>query len=101
MTFQQNKTYTIKLTSGEELIAKVTDIQIGPNTITITDPVSIAPAQNGMQMIPSMFTAEPGSIVTLNTNSVTMYAETEDTVKMKYIEATTGIKIPDKKIVMG
>jgi len=100
MTFQQNKTYTIKLTSGEELIAKVTNI-FTDNTITIADPVSIAPAQNGMQMIPSMFTAEPGSVVTLNTNSITMYAETEDNVKMKYIEATTGIKIPDKKIVLG
>jgi hypothetical protein len=30
-----------------------------------------------------------------------MYAETEDSIKMKYIEATTGIKIPDKKLILG
>ena len=101
MNFEQGKTYTLKLNSGEELITKVTDIFTEENTIKISDPVSIAPAQNGMQMIPSMFTAEPGSSVVLNTNSIAMYAETEDSVKMKYIEATTGIKVPDKKIVMG
>jgi hypothetical protein len=38
----------------------------------------------------------------LNTNSIAMYAETEDSIKMKYIEATTGIKIPEtKKIILG
>ena len=96
---EQGKTYTFKLNSGEELIAKV--LEISENNIKISDPVSIAPAQNGMQMIPSMFTAEPGSSVTLNTNSVAMYSETEDSIKMKYIEATTGIKVPEKKIFLG
>jgi len=71
------------------------------NFISITDPVSIAPAQGGMQMIPSMFTSEPGCSVTLNTTNVVMFSETEDSIKMKYIEATTGIKVPDKKIILG
>jgi len=101
MNFEQGKTYTIKLNSGEELIAKVSDIFTDANTISITDPVSIAPAQNGMQMIPSMFTAAPGSSVTLNTTNVVMFSETEDGIKMKYIEATTGIKVPEKKIFLG
>jgi hypothetical protein len=39
--------------------------------------------------------------VTINTNSIAMYAETDESVKAKYIEATTGITIPDKKIIMG
>lgn len=96
---EQGKTYTLKLNSGEELIAKV--VEITRDNIIISDPVSIAPAQGGMQMIPSLFTAEPGSSVTLNTNSVAMSAETEDGIKMKYIEATTGIKIPEKKLILG
>ena len=96
---EQGKTYTFKLNSGEELIAKVVDIT--RDNIIIEDPVSIAPAQGGMQMIPSMFTAEPGTKIRLNTNSVAMYAETEDGIKMKYLEATTGIKVPDKKIILG
>ena len=98
---EQGKTYTFKLNSGEELIAKVVSISAEDKTVGITDPVSIAPAQGGMQMIPSMFTAEPGSSVTLNTNNVVMFSETEDGIKMKYIEATTGIKIPEKKLILG
>jgi hypothetical protein len=96
---ENGKIYTFKLNSGEELIAKIIDIT--RDNIIITEPVSIAPTQQGMQMIPSLFTSEPKGNVTLNTNSITLYAETEDSIKMKYIEATTGIKIPDKKIVLG
>jgi hypothetical protein len=94
-----NTVYTLKLNSGEELIAKV--IQTGSEFITIEEPVSIAPTQQGMQMIPSVFTANPKGEFKLNTNSIALYAETDDSIKMKYLEATTGIKIPDKKIVLG
>jgi len=93
------KVYTFKLNSGEEMIAKVIDIT--RDNIIITEPVSIAPGQQGMQMIPSMFTAEPRGNVTLNTSAIAFYANTDDNIKDKYIEATTGIKLPDKKIVMG
>lgn len=97
---EAGKVYTIKLNSGEELVAKVTDVS-DKDSISVSDPVSIAPTQQGMQMIPSIFTADPAQSVTINTKNISMYAETEDSVKMKYIEATTGIKIPEKKIVLG
>ena len=96
---QVGKVYTFKLNSGEELITKVAEIT--RDNIIIEEPVSIAPGQQGMQMIPSMFTADPKGKFTLNTNSISLYAETDVNIKDKYIEATTGIKLPDKKIVMG
>ena len=99
IALQNNQVYTLKLNSGEELIAKV--VQSGDDWIHLEEPVSIAPTQQGMQMIPSVFTAEPKGIFRLNTNSVAIYAETDDSIKMKYLEATTGIKVPDKKIVLG
>jgi hypothetical protein len=99
IALQTNSVYTFKLNSGEELIAKVK--QAGGDFIEIEEPVSIAPTQQGMQMIPSVFTAEPKGIFRLNTNSVAIYAETDDSIKMKYLEATTGIKVPEKKIVLG
>lgn len=94
-----NTVYTFKLNSGEELIAKV--VQSGGDFIVMEEPVSIAPTQQGMQMIPSIFTADPKGEFKLNTSSIAMYAETDDSVRMKYLEATTGIKVPDKKIVLG
>jgi len=99
MQLQPNTVYTFKLNSGEELIAKV--IQNETEFITIEEPVSIAPSRDGMQMIPSIFTADPKGIFRLNTTSVAMYAETDDNIKDKYLEATTGIKVPSKKIVLG
>ena len=90
---------TIKLTSGEELVAKV--VSVDPDSIQVTGPVSVAPGPQGMGLVPSMFTADPALNVRINTNSVAMYVETDDNVRMKYIEATTGIKVPEKKIIMG
>jgi hypothetical protein len=99
IVLKQNHVYTFKLNSGEELIAKV--IQSGSEFIQIEEPVSIAPSQQGMQMIPSIFTADPKGEFRLNSNSIVMYAETDDNIKDKYLEATTGIKVPSKKIVLG
>lgn len=93
------KIVTFKLNSGEELIAKVK--QASGNWIEIENPVSIAPGPQGMGLVPSMFTADPQEKTQLNINNITVYCLTEDSIKMKYIEATTGIKVPDKKIIMG
>jgi hypothetical protein len=96
---QDGRVYTFKLNSGEELIAKV--VAQDGTTVTIEHPVSVAPGPQGMGLVPSMFTADPDENPTLNINSVGLYALTDDAVRMKYLEATTGIKIPDKKIIMG
>ena len=88
---QPGQVYTFKLNSGEELIAKVK--MAGGEWIEIENPVSVAPGPQGMGLVPSMFTADPDAEIKLNTAS--------DPVKMKYIEATTGIKIPEKKLVLG
>ena len=94
------KVYTFKLNSGEEVIAKYSSEVVG-DYIGVSDPVSVAPGPQGMGLVPSMFTADPDQSVTINTNSVAMYSETEQAVQSKYIQATTGITVPDKKIIMG
>lgn len=100
MTLEVGKVYTFKLNSGEEMIAKVQAECVG-NYLAIAEPVSIAPGPQGMGLVPSMFTADPSQSVTVNTNNIAMYCEVEDSVRMKYLEATTGIKVPDKKIILG
>jgi len=94
-----NEVYTFKLTSGEEVISKV--VSIDENTMQLSNPLSVAPNPQGMGLMPSMFTAEQDKNVTLNTNMITMYAVTADPVRIKYIEATTGITTTSKKIVLG
>ena len=99
VAIKSNTVYSFKLNSGEELIAKV--IQAGGEFIQIEEPVSIAPSPQGMGLVPSIFTADPKGEFRLNTSSVSIYADTEDAVRMKYLEATTGIKVPDKKLILG
>lgn len=99
MQLSTGNVYTFKLNSGEELVTKV--IKTDSEWVTVEDPVSIAPGPQGMGLVPSMFTADPGGEIKLNTRSVSLFALTDDNVKMKYIEATTGIKVPEKKIILG
>jgi hypothetical protein len=99
MNLTANETYTMKLNSGEELIATV--ISDDATSITIKDPVSVAPGAQGMGLIPSMFTADPDAETKLNKSAVTVYALTDESVKVKYIKATTGIDVPEKKIILG
>ena len=99
MDIKENEIFSIKLNSGEELITRIK--KVTPEYLIISEPVSVAPGPQGMGLVPSLFTADPDEKLRLNTASISLYALTDDPVKMKYIEATTGIKVPDKKIILG
>ena len=99
MQLEINQVWTFKMFSGEEMVAKVK--QLEGDWVTVEEPVSIAPGPQGMGLVPSMFTADIKGEIRLNINSVSLYAPTDDSVKLKYLEATTGIKVPDKKLILG
>lgn len=99
MNIKVGEVYTFKLTSGEEVVARVTEVEEG--YVLLHDPVSVAPGPQGLGLIASLFTANPKAETRLNTNAVTIHALTDESVKSKYIEATTGIVVPDKKLILG
>lgn len=99
MKVEKDEVYTFKLTSGEEVIAKVSEVD--DRYISLKEPLSVAPGPQGMGLIQSVFTSEPDSPVKLNINAITMFAQTEEKIKSKYIETTTGISVPSKKILVG
>jgi hypothetical protein len=99
MNIKENEVYSFKLNSGEELVAKV--IRIHTDALEIGEPVSIAPGQQGLGMVPSLFTSDMSGNFRLNISSVAIIADTAEPVRVKYIEATTGIKVPEKSIVLG
>lgn len=99
MNITVDQVYTFKLNSGEEVIAKVKAVDGA--SVVVSEPVSVAPGPQGMGLVPSMFTSDPKAEVRLNTNSISLYAVTDESVKNKYIEATTGIKLPEKKLILG
>lgn len=99
LTLNVDTVYTFKMNSGEEMVAKV--VKLEGDWVSLEEPVSIAPGPQGMGLIPSLFTANPKAEIKLNTNSVSLISETDESVKMKYLEATTGIKVPEKKLILG
>jgi len=100
MDYKINEVYTFRLNSGEEVVAKVLNIE--NNLITIHDPLSVAPGPQGLGLIPSLFTADPKAATVLNSNSVAISALTDQAIKAKYIEATTGLTVPpSKKLILG
>jgi len=99
MDIKKDTIYTFKLNSGEELVANVEEVHV--DHYMIYKPVSIAPGQQGMQMIPSAFTMELDKNVRLNISAVTMIFETNPDIVKSYKQATSNIVTPDKKILKG
>lgn len=99
MSFSVGEVYTLKINSGEELVAKV--VEVHSDFIQVSEPVSVAPGPQGMGLVPSLFTADHGKPITINTHNISMHALTDEPVRVKYIEATTGLRVPEKKILMS
>ena len=99
MNFEVNTVYTLKLNSGEELVGKVT--AVSDTDVTLHEPLSVAPGPQGVGLIPSLFTADPKNDTKLNKSSIAIYAITDESVKSKYIQATSNIIVPDKKLILG
>jgi len=64
-------------------------------------PLTIIPSQQGIQLVPSLFTTELSVDVTINRNNIVMTAETREQVCDSYLESTTGIKPVRKQILMA
>jgi hypothetical protein len=93
------KTYTMRMGYGEEIVAKITAFD--SSTLTLSKPVAVVPGQQGIQLMNSLFTADPEAEVTVNRSSVAMIAPVREDVGDSYLEATTGIKPVRSKILMG
>jgi hypothetical protein len=101
MQFTANEVLTFKMNNGDEIVAKVVS---GPDEygyLAVSEPVSVITTNNGIGMIPTIMTAEMNAENKLNTSSISMFTSTNDNIKLKYLEATTGIKVPTKKIIAG
>jgi hypothetical protein len=96
---EAGNTYTMRMGYGEEIVAKIT--AIGTDTYTLSKPVAVVPGQQGIQLMNSLFTADPEAEVTVNRSSVAMIAPVREDVGDSYLEATTGIKPVRSKILMG
>jgi hypothetical protein len=99
MNIEQNEVYTFKIANGDEIVAKIENIN--DTTYEISKPLVIVPTSQGIQMISGLFTAHPDKNVVLNKHAISMIALAREEVCDSYREATTGIKTPSKKLLLG
>jgi hypothetical protein len=82
---------TFKLTSGEELVAKLVDD--GPMHYRLSRPMVIAMGPNGPGLMPYLFTVNPDTEVKLNKGTVTVAEATDAVFAKQFLEQTSGIKL--------
>ena len=99
MKLETNNIYTFKLNTGEELIARI--VEISPDHMIIEHPILTVISQQGLQMMPGLFSADLDQNVRLNNASWAMIAETRQDVQDSWIQATTGIAPIRKQIITG
>jgi len=100
MKVELDQVYTLKIANGDELVARI--VAEDDTTYTVGRPLTVVPGREGIQMIFSLFTADPDKTVTINKQQVSLIALSRDEVQDSYIEATTGIKpVRNSKILMG
>jgi hypothetical protein len=88
---KENDVVTIKLLSGEEMIAKY--VSQTETVINFSKPAVLAQGANGMVLAPYVMTAEKTDIIPiLKTALVTMPLRTQTAIAASYTELTSGIK---------
>ncbi len=82
---------TLKLTSGEEIVAKLTE-----ETATyykLSKPMVIGMGAKGPGLMPYLFTVSPDKEVKLLKTTITVCEPTDKGFADQFIESTTGIKL--------
>lgn len=89
--FKKGDTVSLKLNSGDELVATFEDdVDKGYKLTKVT---SLSATPQGVALVPFMFTVDPEVVVTLNKNSILCIVRTHDEMATQYIKSTTGIQL--------
>lgn len=82
---------TLKLTSGDEVIAKL--VEETDKYIKISRPLALAASRQGIGMVQYLYTVDPDREIKISRNSVMIFEPTESEVVKQYIQTTTNISL--------
>ena len=100
MTLEKDKIYTLKLADSTEIVAKL--VEADTFKIVVSKPMTLLPTQQGLQLLPSLMSADPNKNVTINTSGIIMQSESHKDIVASYVQATTGIvTAPQKTLLRG
>ena len=102
MEIKVGEVYSFKLTSGQEVIATVTEI--ADNGYYLDAPLTIGQGQQGMEFMQVMFTTSFGGPAFLHATGISMVLPTREDVVEAYkesIDPSTVLKPVKKQIITG
>jgi hypothetical protein len=87
----EGEVITFKLTSGEEIVAKL--LENSPMYYKLSRPMVIGMGPKGPGLMPYLFTVHPDKEIKLAKSTVTVAESTDKTFADQFIETTTGIAL--------
>jgi hypothetical protein len=87
----EGEVITLKLTSGEEIVAKL--VEDGPMYYKLKNPQVIGMGPKGPGLMPYLFTVSPDREIKLAKSTVTVAEVTDEMFAKQFIESTTGIAL--------
>jgi hypothetical protein len=87
----EGEVITIKLTSGEEIVAKL--VEDGAAYYKLKNPQVIGMGPKGPGLMPYLFTVSPDREIKLAKTTVTVAEPTDAQFAKQFIESTTGIAL--------
>lgn len=90
-TFNENDIITLKMTSGEEVIARL--VERKENDVVVIRPMVLGQTQQGMGLLPFVFTVDTDRNLSINNSTVVVIAKTDSETASQYIQATTGLTL--------
>jgi hypothetical protein len=82
---------TLKLTSGEEIVAKL--VEDGAVYYKLKNPQVIGMGPKGPGLMPYLFTVSPDTEIKLQKSTVTVAEATDAQFAKQFLESTTGIAL--------
>ena len=87
--YKVGDTVSIKLTSGEEVVARYKEDK--NNAMVLSKPLMVTATQKGLGLAPFMFTIGTDATVSIDNSKVVCVVKTQDDMSKQYITSTTGI----------
>ena len=88
---KENDVLSLKLSSGEEIIGRF--VKEDKESITITKPSVLMMNQQGMGMVPFMFTVSPEQDYTIFKSGILTCANTDEGIAKEYLAKSSGIAL--------
>jgi hypothetical protein len=88
--YETGNIVSFKLVNGDELVGRI--IQEDSNHYILDKPLAVVPMQEGIRLVPAMFSADPETEFELSKDHVMLHNHTVETLADHYREVTGGIK---------